>query len=179
MNKIMIIGSPGAGKTTLATQLGSKLALPVYHLDKYFWQENWKPLQQEEFKIIQNKLVSEKRWIIDGNFTQSMDIRMSQAEVIIFLDFPKLIILWRYFYRYFKNYNKIRTDVGGNNKQNIKWKHLKFVLFYPIDEVYALIKQYAKNKRVIVLRNPPEVNKFLDQLAISSFPKEEGLLNAS
>ena len=105
-----------------------------------------------------------KRWIIDGNFTKSIGHRMTQADTIIFLDFPKHIILWRYFKRYFQHFNKVRFDVGGNNKQNMKWKHLKFVLLYPASEVYALLKEYGLGKNIIILHRPKGVNQFLHNI---------------
>ena len=163
MQKIIIIGCPGSGKTTLATQLGAKLNISVHHLDKYFWKENWTPTPQDEFRKIQNELMSGPRWILDGNFTKSIDNRLAQADTVVFLDFPKRIILWRVFRRYLKDWGKVRPDMGGDN-EGIQWSFVKFILNYPTHEVYAVLKQQAGDKKVHVLHNPKEASNFLNRV---------------
>ena len=74
--KIIIIGCGGSGKSTLARALSKKINVPVYHLDKLFWRDNWqmtsKPYQQ---KVIDN-VISQDNWVIDGNYGATMTLRI-------------------------------------------------------------------------------------------------------
>ncbi|MCX6819671.1 MAG: AAA family ATPase [Candidatus Adlerbacteria bacterium] len=166
MNKIVLIGCPGAGKTTLARKLGAKLNIPVHHLDKYFWKENWTPTPQAEFRKIQDELMKEDRWIVDGNFTKSIDNRVTKADTVVFFDFPKTTLVWRYLKRFVQDFNKVRPDMGGDNKASfnptIIWNHITFVLKFPRNEVYTTLKEHAQDKNVVILRNTKEVATFLD-----------------
>ncbi|MDR2096312.1 MAG: hypothetical protein LBP76_12475 [Treponema sp.] len=73
--RIMIIGSCGSGKTTLAIQLSNILKLPIIHLDKEYWKPGWVETSKEEWENKQNKLVLDENWIIDGNYGGTFDIR--------------------------------------------------------------------------------------------------------
>ncbi len=87
MKKIVLIGSGGAGKSTLARQLGEVLKINVYHLDALFWKPNWVGVPKDDQRNIQNKLVEKEEWIIDGNYGGTMEIRLNAADTIIFLIF--------------------------------------------------------------------------------------------
>ncbi len=91
MNRIAIVGISGSGKSTLANKLGKKLNLPVFHLDKYFWTYGWKEryATKEEFTPIVEGFARQSNWIIDGNYRESLDVRLEKADTIIFLDIPK------------------------------------------------------------------------------------------
>jgi hypothetical protein len=164
MRKVIVIGSPGAGKTTFSNTLGSKLGIPVHYLDKYFWKENWTPTPQADFLKIQDDLMSGDKWIIDGNYLKSINHRIPNADTIIFFDFPKIINLWRTFKRFFWNFGTIRLEMGGGNKEALHWKHLKFIATFPRKEVYRNIMSLAENRKVIVFSSPREVSQFLQDL---------------
>ena len=80
MERIMIIGCGGAGKSTLARQLGEKLNLPVVHLDKLFWHPGWVESEKAEIdeKILRE--MQKDQWIIDGNYTRTLPQRLKQWE---------------------------------------------------------------------------------------------------
>ena len=84
MDKIVIIGSPGAGKTTLARALGPLLKVKVFHLDRLFWQRDWKGKTTETRIDILQHLVQEKQWIIEGTYLSSSEPRLDAADTIIF-----------------------------------------------------------------------------------------------
>ncbi len=162
MEKIIIVGCPGSGKTTLANILGKKLNIPVHHLDKYYWKDNWQAITQEEFSEIQRVITSGDRWIIDGNYSRTIENRMLYADTIIFFDFPSYVIYWRVFKRYIKNFGKQRKDMGGNNKESLKWDFIKFIYNFHSRsrEIYALLEKY-KMKKQIVFKSPRDVLLFL------------------
>ena len=72
MERILIIGCPGAGKTTLARQLGEKMQLPVVHLDRIFWSPgNWEHLDSAAFDAALQPELEKSRWIIEGNYDRT------------------------------------------------------------------------------------------------------------
>ena len=80
--RIMIIGSGGAGKSTLARELGQKYGLKVYHLDALLWKPNWNQVPRDQQITIQKEIIEEQEWIIDGNYGGTMDMRIEAADTI-------------------------------------------------------------------------------------------------
>jgi adenylate kinase family enzyme len=83
MQKIVIVGCPSSGKTTIANKIGSLLNIPVYHLDKIFWVQKG-GIKQDIFITQQEEIMKGDKWIIDGNFmkSKSYDIRLTNADTI-------------------------------------------------------------------------------------------------
>lgn len=162
MERILVMGCPGGGKTTFAKKLGRALDIPVHHLDKYFWRENRRPTPQDEFRAIQKQLMAEPKWILDGNFTRSVDNRIPHADTIILFDYPKVINLWRTFKRFLQHFGSIRPDMGGGNKEALVWKHIKYIITFPRKEFAEKVAALAEGKRLVVLNSPKEAKDFLD-----------------
>ena len=93
MERIMIIGCGGAGKSTLARQLGEKLGLPVVHLDQLFWRPGWVNVSREEFDSLHREALAQERWIMDGNFDRTMDARIKRCDTAFSLDFRRFACL--------------------------------------------------------------------------------------
>lgn len=92
--RIILIGSGGSGKSTLARQIGAVLSLPVIHLDALFWQPGWVETPRPEWEALQRELVARDRWVIDGNYGHTLDIRLAAADTVIFMDMPRLVCAW-------------------------------------------------------------------------------------
>lgn len=144
--------------------------MPVHHLDKYFWRENWTPTPQSEFREIQNQLMKEARWIIEGNYSKSIDNRIPNADTIIVFDFPKALNIWRTFKRFIKHFGSVRPEMGGENKEALQWKHLKYIVTFRRKEYLANVRRLAGTKRIIVLRTPKEVSRFLASVVAQAQP---------
>lgn len=112
MDRIIVIGCGGAGKSTFSRKLSSKLDIPVYHLDKLFWNKGWVETPQEQFDSKIEKIVSKDKWIIDGNYIRTMDIRAKSADTIIFINMPTYLCLYRIFKRRLMYRGKSRPDMA-------------------------------------------------------------------
>ncbi|MBM7661810.1 adenylate kinase family enzyme [Bacillus mesophilus] len=167
MKKVVLIGSGGSGKSTLARQLGEKLKINVYHLDSLFWKPNWVGVLKDEQKKVQNDLVNKEEWIIDGNYGGTMDIRLNAADTIIFLDIHRTICVYRAFKRMMQYRNKTRPDMGEGCEERIDLNFLKWIWNYPKSKRPDIIKkleQLLEDKKVIILKSPNEVQRFLDKI---------------
>jgi len=166
MERILIIGGNGCGKTTLAQKLAHKLELPLIHLDVLYWRDNWKYASKDEFDELLMKELSKPKWIIDGNMNRSIPLRLKYCDTVIYMDFSRTMCVYGAIKRVVKNYGKSRFDMGGYcpekfNREKIEfikaiWNHDKTnrKRFYDM-----LNNESAVNK--IVLKNRRQVNKFL------------------
>ena len=92
-NKIMVIGCPGGGKSTFARALGEVAKLPVYHLDMLFWNADKTTVDRETFLSRLGNVLEKDQWIIDGNYSFSMEMRLRECDAVFFLDYPAEVCL--------------------------------------------------------------------------------------
>ncbi len=167
MQKVLVIGCPGSGKSTLALKLGKQLNLPVKHLDSHFWKPGWIETPEPEWNEIVTKLVSGDKWIIDGNFSRTFDIRFPAADTIIYLDFPRRICMWRIVKRIIRGYGKVRADLGEGCPEKIDFVFIKWVWTFRKKHrqmTYDIIKKYSSSKSISILSTPSQVKDFIDNI---------------
>lgn len=109
MNRIMVVGNAGAGKSTFARRLGGKLALPVIHLDSYFWQPGWQTPEPQAWRQQLTELTASPAWVMDGNYFNTFDIRMPRADVLVWLDHPRGTCVRRVLMRTIMGYGRTRS----------------------------------------------------------------------
>jgi len=90
----MVVGSGGAGKSTFARALHDFTGLPLIHLDREHWQPGWVEPPRDEWRRTVEGLARRDRWIIDGNYGGTLEIRVARADTIVFFDFPRWLCLW-------------------------------------------------------------------------------------
>lgn len=113
--KIAIIGYSGSGKSTTAAILSEKLNIPALHLDTIHFLPGWVERErQDELALLEEFMSGHESWIIDGNYSKlHYEKRMAQADKIIFLDFPRLVCLFRAFHRYMQNRGSTRSSMAN------------------------------------------------------------------
>jgi hypothetical protein len=97
MRRVVIVGSGGSGKTTLADELARRTGLPVIHLDEHFWHPGWLETPRDVWRAIQQELFAGDEWIADGNYSATLDERLPRADTVILCDFPTWRTLPAYF----------------------------------------------------------------------------------
>ena len=112
MQRLLIIGCSGGGKSTLSRKLSEKLALPLTHLDVLFWKPGWTESTYDEFRPKIAAVTATDRWIIDGNFSATFDIRMPRADTIIWIDQPRSLCMGRVLRRAVTQLGRTREDVA-------------------------------------------------------------------
>ena len=86
MNKIIIIGCPGSGKSTFAQKLHKITGIPLFHLDMMYWNSDKTTVSPEVFLSRLGDVFEKDSWIIDGNYLSTMEMRLSACDRVIFLD---------------------------------------------------------------------------------------------
>ena len=165
MERILIIGCGGAGKSTLARQLGEKTGLPVVHLDKLYWRPGWQHVTREEFDKLLDEVLAQEAWIMDGNFNRTIQRRLERCNTVIYLDFSRTACLWGVFKRIITTYGVVRPDMGEGCPERFDWDFLKWVWNFNKDKRKKLMNQLAKaeNVKVVILKNRRQVKRFLKQ----------------
>ena len=169
MNRIMIIGCSGAGKSTFARKLHAITKIKLIHLDQYFWQPNWVKTETIAWKEIVYRLTKQPTWIMDGNYGGTMDIRMKRADTIIYLDYPTWTCLWRVTNRTFKNWGKRRFDMPNGCEERFDLKFFHYVATFNHlrrKKLLNKLNQCNEEKKIFVFRNDKQANRFLENLPI-------------
>ena len=166
MERVMIIGCGGAGKSTLARQLGEKLNLPVVHLDRLYWKPGWVQESREEFDRKLAQELGKATWILDGNFNRTMPQRMAKCDTVIYLDFPRLTCLLGVMKRILTTYGKVRPDMGDGCPERFDLEFLQWVWNYNKnnrEKIYQLLDE-ATHAQEIILKTRYAVKQFLKNL---------------
>ena len=166
MERIIIIGCPGSGKSTLARALGEKLDLTVVHLDRLWWKSGWENVTMEEFDQRLENALNLDSWIIDGNYSRTMDARLAKCDTIIYLDFSRWACLWGMFQRVILNRGKVRPDMAEGCPERFDREFLKFIWNFNKQNRVLNYTRIAKTKHAkpVVLKNRREVKDFLETL---------------
>ena len=160
MQRILVIGSPGAGKSTLASRLAGRLDLPLIHLDKEYFGPGWSMPAKAEWRERVKALAARPAWVMDGNYASTFDIRVPRATVIIWLDLPRwqcaLSVLWRVA----KNYGRPRPDLGDAGPERFDWSFMRWIWSYPRTmrpKTIRMLERLPPVQRAYVLRSRADI----------------------
>jgi adenylate kinase family enzyme len=151
MNRVVILGRGASGKSTLARRLGAITALPVIELDKIFWRPGLAAIPRDQWVSVQQKLVAEDRWIMDGDLGpyDVVEVRLQAADTIIFLDFSLVRCAWRAVRR-----SRERADF---------WRWLLAYRRQSRPILMKAIANHAPSAELRVLRNPDALRRFISE----------------
>lgn len=179
MKRILIIGSGGAGKSTLARELGHILGLPVIHLDAHHWQPGWVSPSKERWREQVNGLIERKTWIMDGNFSGTLSIRLAACDTILLLDLPRRVCLARVLKRRMLARWRGRPDMAPGCPEKLDLMFLAWIWGYRKSvrpRILRLVDEFAPDKPFIHLRRRTDVSLFLHQVRSGIRPCSASLL---
>ena len=167
MERIIIIGCGGAGKSTLARQLGEKTGIPVVHLDQIWWAPgSWQHMSREEFDVRLFEEMEKPRWILDGNFNRTLELRLGKCDTVIYLDLPRVVCLISWLGRVIKNWGHARPDMAEGCCEWFDPEMAKWIWNFNKQNRsrYLQLLSNLEDKQVYILKNRRAVKKFLDTL---------------
>lgn len=167
MERVMIIGCCGAGKSTLARALHKIVGMPQYHLDQYYWKENWIETPEELWPPIVKELAAKDQWIIYGNYGGTMDIRIERADKVVFLDYSTSKCLYRVLGRIWKYHGQVRPDMPKGCRERFDFEFIHYVATFNMirrKSLLAKCEAFSKHGRVVILKSDKEVNAFLESV---------------
>lgn len=168
MKKILVIGSSGAGKSTFSRRLHKATGLPLIHLDRLYWKPNWvEPADKIVWREGLKDVLKDEEWIIDGNYSSTMEMRLQACDTAIFLDFPHYVCTWRIFKRSVLYRKNSRPDMAEGCYEKFDWEFLKWTWNYPKrskPKVEGLLKRFEDEKTIIRLKSDNEVENFFENL---------------
>ena len=161
MKKIIIIGCPGSGKTTFAEKLRDKIGLPLFYLDAIWHKPDRTHIPREEFDARLTEILALDSWIIDGNYSRTIERRIAACDTIILFDLPTEVCLEGAISRLGKGrYDMpwIDTELDPNLKREIEEFPNK-----NLPAIYALIDKYKDSKTVVIFKSREQADAFLNR----------------
>ena len=157
MNRVCIIGCPGAGKSTLSFKIAEKTGLPLYHLDQMFWRPGWVEADRDSFRQQHAQIITDERWIIDGMYRTTFADRLAAADTVIFLDYPRWRCLYGVLKRLWKTRGRVRADMADGCPEKLDWDFLVYVWrFFPAHKpmILDILEKGSSGKSVLKFDTP-------------------------
>lgn len=160
MKKIMVVGSPGAGKSTFARKLQEKTNFPLYYLDMLWHRADKTNVSRKEFDARLGEILQKDAWIIDGNYQRTLEMRLQACDTVFLLDFPLEICL-----------AGVESRIG-KPREDMPWVETEFdaefkqwILDFPtnqLPQIYALLEKYKENKEIIIFKSRKVADAYLE-----------------
>ena len=166
MNRIMIVGQPGSGKSTFAHALGALTGLPVVHIDKIHWQPGWVERSKDEKTRLCLEAEQQSRWIFEGGHSATWPSRLARADMLVWLDRPVALRLWRVLRRAVTGLGRTRPDMADGCPEKLSTLP-EFIIYIWTTrksaraKIAGLAASARPGCRVVRLRSDEEVAAFL------------------
>lgn len=172
--KIIVVGSPGSGKSFLSKAVATSTKQPLIHLDNEYWKPNWTATSKNEWIKIQKTLISGDSWIIDGNYNSTLELRFLAADCVIFLDINRLLCI----YSAWKRHGKKRTDLPEYLEEKRDKEFLEFIKWiwdFPKTGRKNILELHSRypEKIFIVINNRREIKRFLKNIEVPLMEAEK------
>ena len=173
MRRVLVIGSPGAGKSTFARELARLTALPLTHLDAEYWQPGWVRPSGGVWEARVRALIAPDTWILDGNYTSTVGLRADRADTVVVLDYPRVLCLYRAVRRALGNHRPDRLALGT---EPLDFNFLKFIWNFPaVGRRQDAELRARPHLKVLRLRSDAEARAWLESVRLEHRPLDAAL----
>lgn len=162
MSKIIVIGCPGAGKSTFSRKLSEVTGIKLYYLDMLWHKPDKTHISREEFDIGLEKIMANESWIIDGNYTRTLEARLKECDTVFLLDYPLEICLEGAASRI----GKERVDLPWTEDE-FDEEFKQYIIDFSKDNlpvIYELLDKYRDTKKIIIFKSRNEADDYLENI---------------
>lgn len=162
MKRVLVIGSPGSGKSTFSRELNRINGIPLFHLDMLFWNADKTTVEKEVFYERLSDVLKKPSWVIDGNYSSTMEERLKACDTVFFLDYPTDVCL-----------DGVRAR-RGKPRLDMPWieteedeEFMDYIRTFKSDKrsmLLALLEKY-RDKNIFVFKSREEGDAFLERLS--------------
>ena len=159
MKKVIVIGCPGSGKSTISRELHNKTGIPLYHLDMMYWNADKTTVEKSVFLERLSVVLEKDEWIIDGNYGSTMELRMAACDTVFFLDYPLDVCLGGIKERR----GKPRSDMPWIETEEDA-EFIEFIKSYNEQQkpkVLELLEKYS-DKNIVIFKSREQADAFLN-----------------
>ena len=162
MQKVLVIGCPGSGKSTFARRLQALTGLPLIYLDRLNWNADKTWVSQETLDARIEAALSGDRWIMDGNYARTLELRLQFCDTVFFLDYPLELCLQSVERRI----GTVRPDMPWV-EEALDPEFVDFIRAFPQTtrpNILTLLERY-RNRAIHIFHSRAEADAFLDRLS--------------
>ena len=159
MEKVIVIGCPGSGKTTFAEKLHKKTGLPLYYLDAIWHKPDRTHITRDEFDVRLKEIFAENQWIIDGNYASTVEARIKECDTVFLFDLPTEVCL------------QGATERLGKGRYDMPWvdneldpefkKSIENFSTLILPYIYELIKRHKDGRKIIIFKSRDEADNYI------------------
>ncbi|HEX4143857.1 MAG TPA: hypothetical protein VHY91_10015 [Pirellulales bacterium] len=173
IDRVVVVGTSGAGKSTFARTLAARLDCPHVELDLIHWQSGWVERERPEFRAKVSQAIAVPKWIVDGNYVHARDLIWNRATTIIWLNYSFPIIFWRALSRTVRRIVRRETILNGNRETIGRSFFCRYGIPWWVVRTYRLRRRefsamFAAGNyphlRIIVFAHPADAERFLAEL---------------
>ena len=158
MKKVIVIGCPGSGKTTFAEKLNKRTGLPLFHLDAIWHKPDRTHISREEYDQRLAEILEVEEWIIDGNYSRTLEVRMQASDTIFLFDLPTEVCI------------QGATERLGKARYDVPWidteldpQFKKEIEEFPektLPRIYELLEKYKENRQVVIFKSRKQADEY-------------------
>ena len=162
MNKIIVIGCSGSGKTTFAEKLNKCTGLPLFHLDAIWHKPDKTHISREEFDERLREILTSPEWIIDGNYSRTIEMRFKECDTVFLFDLPTEVCVQGV------------TERIGKKRPDMPWIETEldaefetFIRDFPettLPKIYDLIEKYKEQKQIVIFKSREDADDYISKV---------------
>lgn len=166
MFKAIVIGSPGAGKSTFARKLRDMTGLPLYYLNMLWHRPDQTNISKEAFDTRLGEMLKTDKWIIDGNYLRTLEMRLRECDTVFLMDYPLEVCI-----------SGAESRIG-KQREDLPWVESEFdeefkqwIIDFPqnqLPQIYELLSQYRESRNIVIFRSRKEAEEYLEGMAYIS-----------
>lgn len=163
MKKVIVIGCPGSGKTTFSEKLNKLTGVPLIYLDAIWHKPDRTHIPREEFDKRLSEFSEMDEWIMDGNYSRTVEVRVQMCDTVILFDLPTEVCL------------QGATDRLGKERYDVPWidtvmdpalkKEIEEFSLKTLPDIYTILEKYKDKKQIIIFKSRKQADEFLSRLA--------------